>query len=505
MLFKQQFTQIVSKKTTQMKLSAGHEKTAAAAAEVLKIGGNAVDAAIAAFFTSFIAEPCMSSAGGGAFANVFFEGKPRLYDFFCQTPRNKRPVSAVNFFPITVDFGDTTEEFHVGHGSVAVPGSIAGAFRLHRDFGSIPMRELVQPAMAFAKNGVELVPFQYLDFKLLESILRISPTSQPIYFHNNQLKQVGDMMYLPKAADFLDFISREGEKAFYHGEIAQKIVETQQHQGGYLTREDFEQYEVIVRKPLSFAYNNHQILTNPLPSTGGSLLALMMMHLTTVTDNHRSTDYILNLHNMLEKVSDFGKLPTDLAKALKSTLQKHTSKHGSTTHFNVVDKHGNAVSLTSTNGEGSGYYMNNTDMMLNNMLGEAALVPEGFHNWQPNVRLSSMMTPTLVLDAAKQLKAVIGTGGAGRIPSMIMQFLHLLLDYQLSPEAAVEAPRIHLSGNHFNIETDGFEGLPNASALSQELILFSQKSLFFGGINAVVKSQGEFVAVADARREGKAI
>ena len=152
MLFKQQFTQIVSKKTTQMKLSAGHEKTAAAAAEVLKIGGNAVDAAIAAFFTSFIAEPCMSSAGGGAFANVFFEGKPRLYDFFCQTPRNKRPVSAVNFFPITVDFGDTTEEFHVGHGSVAVPGSIAGAFRLHRDFGSIPMRELVQPAMAFAKK-----------------------------------------------------------------------------------------------------------------------------------------------------------------------------------------------------------------------------------------------------------------------------------------------------------------------------------------------------------------
>ena len=125
------------------KISAGHHITAKAAAEILKDGGNAVDAAIAAFFASFVAEPCMSSAGGGAFANVLFEGKVRLYDFFCQTPRQKRPVSAINFFPVTVDFGDTTEDFHVGHGSVAVPGAIAGMFALHRDFGSIPMQTLV--------------------------------------------------------------------------------------------------------------------------------------------------------------------------------------------------------------------------------------------------------------------------------------------------------------------------------------------------------------------------
>ena len=445
----------------------------------------------------------MSSAGGGAFANVLFDGQVRLYDFFCQTPRHKRPVSDVNFFPITVDFGDTTEDFHVGHGSVAVPGAIAGAFALHRDFGSIPMRELVQPAMEYATNGIDLVPFQALDLKLLEPIFRVSSLSKPIFFNEkDEIKKAGSIHHVPKIADFLDFISREGEEAFYFGEVARKIVETQQSQGGYLTREDFEKYHVITRKPLSFLYNNHQIVTNPLPSTGGSLIALMMMNLEKVTDNHLSKDYILNLHQMLEKVADFGKLPHELAKALTENLKRHTSKHGSTTHFNVVDKSGNAVSFTSTNGEGNGFYIENTEMMLNNMLGEAALVPEGFHNWKTNVRLSSMMSPTLVLDSKNQFKATVGTGGAGRIPSMIMQFLHLLLDYNLSPLEAVDAPRVHLSGNHFNIEKDGFEELPQSKDLSQDLILFNQKSLFFGGVNAVVKDESEFVAVADERREG---
>ncbi len=357
--------------------------------------------------------------------------------------------------------------------------------------------------MEFAKSGIELVPFQALDLKLLEPIFRVSPLSQSIFFDkNNQIKKAGATHHVPNIADFLDYISRAGEKAFYHGEIAQKIAQTQQTEGGYLTREDFEQYEVIIREPLRFAYNNHEILTNPLPSTGGSLIALMMMNLTQATTNHLSKTHILNLHRTLETVADFGKLPHELAKALTENLKKHTSKHGSTTHFNIVDKQGNAVSLTSTNGEGNGFYIEGTEMMWNNMLGEAALVPEGFHNWKTNVRLSSMMAPTLVLDAQHQFKASLGTGGAGRIPSMIMQVLHLLLDYGLSPLDAVEAPRIHLSSNQFNIETEGFEALPTEKEIPQDLILFNQKSLYFGGVHAVVKEKDNLVAIADERREG---
>jgi gamma-glutamyltranspeptidase/glutathione hydrolase len=487
-------------------ISAGHELTAKAAFEVLKIGGNAVDAAIAAMFASFAVEPCMSSAGGGAFANVLFDGKVRLYDFFCQTPRQKRPVSEVEFFPIMVDFGDAKEEFHIGRGSVAVPGTIAGAFALHRDFGSIPMKELVQPAMEFAKNGFEVVPFQFLDYELLEPILRVSPISKDLYFNpDGSIKKIGESQAMPQFADFLEFISREGEAAFYKGEIAQKIADDQAENGGYLTREDFEKYEVIVREPLRFNYHNHQILTNPLPSTGGSLMALMMMDLEKVTDNHLSKAHILNLNKSLETVANYGKLPHQLAKALTENLKKHSSKHGSTTHFNIVDKHGNAVSLTSTNGEGCGHYIENTQIQLNNMLGEAALVPQGFHNWQPDTRLSSMMSPTIVLDAQDRLKAVMGSGGAGRIPSMMMQVIHRLVDYNLSAEAAVKSPRVHLIGNHFNIEKNGFEELPTEKELKHELILFNKKSLFFGGVHSIVNEKGKLVAVADERRDGVAM
>ncbi|MFT6147339.1 MAG: gamma-glutamyltranspeptidase/glutathione hydrolase [Saprospiraceae bacterium] len=488
------------------KISAGHHVTAQAASEILKIGGNAVDAAIAAMFASFVAEPCMSSAGGGAFANVLFNGKARVYDFFCQTPRQKRPVSEVDFFPITVDFGDTTEDFYVGRGSVAVPGAIAGAFALHRDFGSIPMRELVQPAMEFAKNGVEVVPFQYLDFQLLESILQVSDVSKSIYFkEDGTLKNIGESQKMPQFVDFLDFISREGEAAFYQGEIARKVADDQARNGGYLTREDFEKYEVIIREPLSFKYRDYEILTNPLPSTGGSLMALMMMNLEKVTDNHLSKKHILNVLNTLETVQDFGKLPHQLAKALMQNLKKHTSKNGSTTHFNIVDKYGNAVSLTSTNGEGCGSYIENTQVQLNNMLGESALVPEGFHNWKPNTRLSSMMAPTLVLDNQKEFKATLGSGGAGRIPSMMMQVLHHLVDYNLPLEEAVMTPRIHLSGGQLNIENDGFEAIPDNKDIDHELIVFNQKSLFFGGVHAIVKEKETLIGVADARREGVVI
>jgi gamma-glutamyltranspeptidase/glutathione hydrolase len=113
-----------------------------------------------------------------------------------------------------------------------------------------------------------------------------------------------------------------------------------------------------------------------------------------------------------------------------------------------------------------------------------------------------MMAPTIVLDAADQLKTVMGSGGAGRIPSMIMQVIHLLVDYNLSPEAAVKSPRVHLMGNHFNIEKEGFEELPNKTELEQELVLFNQKSLFFGGVHSIVKEKGKLVAVADERRDG---
>jgi gamma-glutamyltranspeptidase/glutathione hydrolase len=170
-------------------ISAGHEKTAEAASEILKSGGNAYDAAIAAFFASCVAEPCMTGLGGGAFANVFTaDGQSMIFDFFCQTPQVKKIAEAVDFYPITVNFGTTTEIFHVGKGSSGVPGAIAGVYALHEKFGSMPMRELVQPAIDLAKNGIVINDFQYFDFQLLESILKVDKQANSVFFDNVQLK-----------------------------------------------------------------------------------------------------------------------------------------------------------------------------------------------------------------------------------------------------------------------------------------------------------------------------
>ena len=137
----------------QFAISTGHPKTTGAARVILSDGGNAIDAAIAAFAMSWVAEPCMSSAGGGAFAMVYYQGEnPRLFDFFCQTPRNNNINPSIDFYPVTVNFGDTTEVFHVGKASIAVPGSVAGIFALHEAFGTIPLTVLFKPAILAAKK-----------------------------------------------------------------------------------------------------------------------------------------------------------------------------------------------------------------------------------------------------------------------------------------------------------------------------------------------------------------
>jgi gamma-glutamyltranspeptidase/glutathione hydrolase len=154
-------------------VSSGHHRTTGAAQQVLDAGGNAVDAALAAFFMAWVAEPCMAGAGGGGFATVVTQaGEAKVYDFFCQTPFSKQVRNKIDFFPIEVDFGGTVETFHIGRASTGVPGAVAGAVRLHADLGYMPLPELVEPARRAALEGVRVNRFQQLDFQLLAPILQ---------------------------------------------------------------------------------------------------------------------------------------------------------------------------------------------------------------------------------------------------------------------------------------------------------------------------------------------
>lgn len=485
-------------------IAAGHDCTAQAAAEVLRAGGNAVDAAIAAYLMSWVAEPLMSSGGGGAFALVFTEkGEANLFDFFCQTPRQKRPLSEVNFFPVEIDFGDTREVFHVGLGATAVPGAVAGVFALHQHYGSMPMIELVQPAIKAAKEGVVVNNFQHFDFDLVKPIINLNKRAQSIFCNGDKVKAVGERVFMPQLADFLHFMAKEGRDSFYQGEVAQKIIRDYQNGGGYLTLEDFEKYEVLIRKPLIFPYHQKTILTNPLPSIGGSIIALTMSQLQAIISDahHLSAHYIQKLHQAFEAIDALGKSPQVLEQAIYELQNK---QWGSTTHLNVADRFGNVVSLTTTIGEGCGYFVENTDIQLNNMLGEAALVPEGFHSWKTNTRLSSMMAPTLILDEKSQPEIALGTGGASRIPFAISQVLSLLIDYKLDVTTAVNAPRVHLGYNNFHIEA-GFESHPSTAHFAQQVKIWQQQSLFFGGVHTLKRKGNAWSAAGDPRRDGFAL
>jgi gamma-glutamyltranspeptidase/glutathione hydrolase len=471
-------------------ISAGHPATAAAADTILRAGGNAVDAAIAAFLMSWVAEPCMSSAGGGGFALVEMDGHaPILLDFFCQTPGWKRPAIEQDFYPITVDFGDTMEVFHVGKGSTGVPGSVDGLFQLYERFGSMPLKDLFEPAIAAAHDGLVVNGFQALDFKLLEPILAIDPQIKELFFGAGRLIREGEVLRLPAMADFLDYLWREGKEAFYRGEVAHKIIADYSH-GGHLTRADFHRYQSIWRKPLEVPYGNHRVFTNPLPSIGGIRIAWFLESLLQEEKGTAPLDQ-QHLTSLMEAFRHIRRQPP-------------TGIHGSTTHFSLTDRSGNAVSLTASNGEGCGYFVEGTDVQLNNMLGEAALLPQGFHSWQPNVRLSSMMAPTMVFSGPdRTLELVTGSSGAGRIPFAIAQVIHYALDYNLPINEAVNYARIHWQAGSWDVEpgfiTEGVPLLPE-----EKLRVWQSQSLYFGGVNTVKVKHGVASAAADERREGAA-
>ncbi len=493
-------------------IAAGHDLTADTALQILKDGGNAFDAAIAAYLVSFVAEPCMASAGGGAFAQVMTaDGTIKVFDFFCQTPIVKRNVDELQFYPIDVDFGEAIETFHIGRGACAVPGAIAGVYAMHKNLGSMPMKDLVEPAILAAKNGVIINDFQHFDLVLLEKIFRESEKGKELFFKDDKVLQVGDTLKMPAMADFLDYMSREGEAAFYQGEVAEKIVRDFKDNGGQLSLDDFKNYEVVIRDPLQFNYNGKSIYTNPAPSTGGSIIALLLNFIDATPADQHPWDFghMNQVRKMLEKFTTVGTKPASIASQLakfnifdKYNLHE-TNRRGSTSHFNIVDRKGNAVALTTTIGEGCGHFVEGTDIHMNNMLGEAALLPNGFHSWEENVRLSSMMSPTLVLDEHNRLETVLGSGGASRIPTMIAQVLHYLIDYKMELNEAIAAPRMHMEHGKLDVE-GGFKNQFNQKNFPYEINHWKGSSLFFGGVHTLNRRKNEWLAVGDQRRDGVA-
>jgi gamma-glutamyltranspeptidase/glutathione hydrolase len=501
-------------------IAAGHEKTAEAASLILESGGNAFDAAVAALCAACVAEPVLASLGGGGFlvAKTASE-EPLLYDFFSQTPRCKCPEAETDLYPVLVDFGDAIQEFHIGMGAIATPGTIAGMFAVHRDLCRLPMRELVTPASAYARNGIELNAFQQHIAVIVEPILRASENSFAAHESPSQpgtLAAAGETVRQPDLANSLEALAEEGEQLLYKGVWGERLAQDCANGGGHLRTEDLREYRTIKRPPLTGLYRGRRIFTNPPPALGGPLI-LFALRLLAETDlgacQQGNADHLHALATAMKLTQRMRWEAEEGADSQKDRLAAELLKimrHGAvfrrgTTQISIADHEGNLASLTLSNGEGAGYVLPDTGIVLNNMLGEEDINPHGFHRWPPDRRISSMMSPTL-LDLGGDRWVATGSSGSNRIRSAILQVLCNLVDFCLPIEEAVAAPRIHYEGNLLNLEPPVSD--PTLSALRTHwprIKLWNRSSVFFGGAHSISFGPSGFLAGAgDPRRGGVA-
>ena len=499
-------------------VAAGHPLTAQAGLRALEAGGNAFDAALAALCMACVAEPVLVSLGGGGFCLArTAAGDARVYDFFAHTPITKRERQGLDFRPIFADFGVAQQEFHIGLGSVATPGIARGIAAIHRAHGTLPLAEIVAPAVEVARRGMILTPFQSYIMQVIAPILRHTPEARALFTRGDPegtILQAGDRLDNPALADLLEALGREGDALFYEGEVAAAIERLSRDVGGHLTRDDLRRYRVIVREPLRLRYRGAGLLTNPPPSSGGLLIAFGLALLA----GHDLADLPFGAPDTVELLAD-----------VQAATQSARARHGSTpvlldpqvleeaaaevaaapkasrgtTHLSVIDRDGNAAAITVSNGEGCGYLVPGTGTMLNNMLGEEDINPAGFHNWAPDARMSSMMSPTAIERDDGGL-VVLGSGGSKRIRTAILQVLVNLLDHRMSVADAVAAPRLHLDGDRLNVEP-GLDELARArlAARYPDHAFWPALNMYFGGVHAVVRDpDGALHGAGDPRRSG---
>jgi gamma-glutamyltranspeptidase/glutathione hydrolase len=493
---------------SQAVIACGHEVTAAAARDALKAGGNAFDAAVAGACAACVAEPVLSSlAGGGCLLAGPAGADAVVYDFFVDTPRQRCPAEEVDLHPICADFGSVTQEFHIGLGSVATPGIAAGLFAVHRDLCRLPMRDLMAPAVRAAREGVVVNPLQAYIFQVVAPIYVATPGARAIYGNDrDSLPRAGQLFRQPDLAATFELLARDGPGALYGGELGRRLADDCAAHGGQLRLEDLQGYQVARRAPLTVRYRDARIFTNPPPSAGGILIAFALA-LLEETRAARRDDWLaalaaaMRLANEARAGSDAPLLDPGLLARYRAELRARPGCSRGTTHLSVIDGEGNVAGVSLSNGEGCGHLLAGTGMMLNNMLGEDDLNPEGFQRWRPGTRMASMMAPTLVERPGS--RAVLGSGGSNRIRSAILQVITNLVDLGMTPQDAVHAPRIHVEGDLLSMEPGFAPDEDRALAgLRLRVDRWQECNLFFGGTHLVLQDEAALHAVGDPRRGG---
>lgn len=474
-------------------VAAGHAVTARAAATILDQGGNAFDAAVAALLTACVCEPVLASLGGGGFMMARpAGGAVQLVDFFCDTPLGKRPAGSVEFVEVFADFGTLKQPFHIGSGASATPGMIAGLKTISDRFATMPLADLAAPAVSAASDGVTVTEFQGFLFQVIAPILTWTEEARALFAPDGSMLKAGDRLVNPALAEALRALG-----GGHDADLRDAMIAACDCDLSHLCSDDFEAYQPALRTPIEAGFADSRIMLNPQPAHGGALVAAM---LDALAGSASVADQVAAMA-ATDRIWRAGGI--DALRQAGPAERSGGRSHRGTTHISIIDADGNAVAATVSNGEGNGRIVPGCGFMLNNMLGEEDVNPDGFHNWTPGRRLASMMTPAIVEAADGGLQA-LGSGGSNRIRTAMFQVLVNRLVGGMPFEEAVTAPRLHFEKDRLDIECAGErKDMKAICAGFDDPVRWPGRSLYFGGVHCVERrADGSFTGAGDPRREG---
>lgn len=518
-------------------VSAGRYEAAQAGIKIMKKGGNAIDAAVAVGFAIGVCEPYTSGLGGGGFmiARVAETGENIFIDF-----REVAPILAsTKMWNIGTDGKIIDNENAIGGKSIGVPGEVAGLIYALEHYGTLPLEEVMEPAIEIAENGFIVSPLFAANINLFLKHLKKYEASRKIYLKSGRQYEAGDILRNPDLANTLRKIAKGGKDAFYKGEIAESIVKAAREVNGIITMEDFANYKVQIRKPLCGSYRGYEIISSPPPSSGGTHVIQMLNILENFDIGAMEVNSPEYLHLMSEvfKIcyadraqymadTDYIKVPLDglaskeYARKLAEKIDINKAKdykcddpwmyeHEDTTHFSIADKHGNLVAVTQTINHffGSCVVADGTGILLNDQMADFSVEADKQNSVEPGKKPLSSMSPTIILKSGEPF-AALGSPGGSRIISTVTQLISKLIDHKMQVQDAVDSPRISDDTNNIlyyesRIPRESVNILKN---IGHDVSPLNDWDIKMGSVQAVkFEGNGILCGAADPRRDGKAL
>ena len=521
-------------------VAAAHPLASQVGVEILKKGGNAVDAAVATAFALGVVEPNASGLGGGGFILVY---NAKTKGVTAIDYREMAPLKATpDMYQLTPDGKVVDKETEVGHKAVAVPGTLAGLTLALKQHGTMSLKDVMASAIRIAEEG-------YTVSKTLNGMMKDNfdkltkfPAAAAVYLKNGLPYEVGDKIVLKDLAKSYRLIAEKGPDVFYKGEIAEAIEKEMKASGkGLITKADLAAYKPAIRKPVRGSYRGYEIISMSPPSSGGTHVIEILNILEGYNMTRLGFQTPESLHLMAEAMkrafadrakfmadTDFVKVPIDglISKKYAEELRKGISMDtvgtkipagnplpfvgsGGTSHLSVIDKQGNIVALTQTINYffGSGVLVPGTGIMLNNEMDDFNPKPGTSNSVEPKKRPLSSMTPTIMLKNGKPFLSV-GSPGATRIISALSQIIVNVVDFRMNIQDAIEAPRIHCMTGDIFMESRFPKATQDAlTAKGHKLNVRGAMDLYFGGAQGVMISptSGLLYGAGDPRRDGAAV